>query len=50
LSVTLNENNITLPIDKEAAIATFDVRPPARLKGERNEIEKLMAGWRVTTC
>ena len=29
---------------------TLDVRPPARLKGERNEIEKLMAGWCVTTC
>ena len=29
---------------------TLKVRPPARLKGERNEIEKLLAGWRVTTC
>jgi hypothetical protein len=34
----------------EEVVRTFDVRPPARLKGERNEIEKLMAGWCVTTC
>ena len=26
------------------------MRPPARLKGERIEIEKLMPGWRATTC
>jgi len=29
---------------------TFDVRPPARLKGERNEIEKLVAGWCDSIC
>ncbi len=29
--------------------ATLDVRPPARLKGEGNEIEKLMAGGCVKT-
>src|SRR5688572_13252362 len=30
--------------------ATLDVRPPARLKGGRSEIEVLMAGWRATAC
>jgi hypothetical protein len=29
---------------------TFDVRPPARLKGDRNEFEKLVVGWCATTC
>jgi hypothetical protein len=33
----------------ELILITFDVRPPARLKGYGIEIEKLMAGWRVTT-
>lgn len=29
---------------------TSNVRPPARLKGERNEVEMLMTGWRATAC
>ena len=29
---------------------TFDVRLPGLLKRERNKIEKLIPGWRVTTC
>jgi hypothetical protein len=29
---------------------TLDVRQQARLKEKSNEFEKLMAGWRVTTC
>jgi hypothetical protein len=32
------------------SLRTFDVRPPARLKEERNEIEMLVAGWCVMTC
>ena len=31
-------------------IERLDVRPPARLKGKWNELEKLMAGWCATAC
>jgi hypothetical protein len=33
---------ITFTLDHKEAIATLDVRPPARLKGESHEIEVLM--------
>jgi len=29
-------------------LSPLDVRPPARLNREKNEIEKLMAGWCAT--